>query len=347
MVFLNLKGEGMEAKKIRAGVIGVGHLGRHHARIYSEMSQVELVGIYDTNPDQARQIAEVSRTESYESLAHLLDAVDAVSVATPTNTHHDIVRQALEADCHVIVEKPITVSVSDADDIVTLAANKGLKLQVGHIERFNGAIQAVHERITSPLFIECHRLAPFNPRGTDVSVILDLTIHDLDIVLGFVPSRVVSIHAVGVPVISNSIDIANVRLEFENGCVANITTSRVSAKVTRKIRFFQKDAYFSIDMLTKSVDVFEKKADLRDLIQQDASGYTQIKGSPDTSLIEKIVSHQTITADQVEPLRVELDAFVSCIVNDTEPIVSGRDGRNALALAHQIIGMIEQKKSLV
>ncbi len=331
---------------IRVGVIGVGHLGRHHVRNYAAMANTELIGAYDTDFPHSEQIAESYNIECYTSLDDLLQAVDAVSVATPTKSHYNIVRKALEANCQVIVEKPICATIEEADKLIELAAKQKLILQVGHIERFNGAILAIEDQIINPLFIECHRLAPFNPRGTDVSVILDLTIHDLDIVLGFAKSRVKSFHAVGVPVISNSIDIANLRLEFESGCVANITTSRVSTKVTRKIRFFQKDAYFSVDLHKKIVDIFKKKIDFTSQIRQTPDGYTQVKNNgSQTSDTEKVFAHQRIVADRVEPLRVELESFVNCIEQNKPPIVSGLEGRNALQLAYNAIDIIKRRKN--
>jgi len=249
----------------------------------------------------------------------------------------------LRAGCDVLVEKPITATLKEADGLIHIAEKFGRILQVGHIERFNGAIQAIQDLIDQPLFIECHRLAPYNPRGTDVPVILDLAIHDLDIVLGFVHSPIRAIGAVGAPIISKSADIGNIRIEFENGCVANITVSRVSAKATRKIRFFQKNCYFSVDLLNKTVDVFRKKVDIDLLTRTDKSGYTEvINDGSGGSLLEKIVDYQRIIADQTEPLRAELASFIECIQMNRTPLVSGREGRRALSAAYRIIKIIRE-----
>ncbi len=337
----------MSNDRLKVGVIGVGHLGRHHARNYAAIDSADLVGVYDPNPTQGRSVAVANHTQYFEALDDLLARVQAVSVVTPTQSHHAVVHQALEANCHVLVEKPITTTVAEADDLIHMAAQKGRVLQVGHIERFNGAIMAAYDHIKQPLFIECHRLAPFNPRGTDVSVVLDLTIHDLDIVLGFVGGNVASVQAVGVPVISQSIDIVNVRLEFVNGCVANITTSRVSAKVERKIRFFQRSCYVSVDLLNKTVDIFQKKADLMAWIEKDASGYTRIKdASSPEEIAKKIIDHKHINAEDQEPLRAELVSFIDCVQTGKPPTVSGVEGRRALHLAYQIIEEISKKHAL-
>ena len=335
----------MNLEKVKVGVIGVGHLGKHHARNYHEIPTADLIGIYDSNHDAMNQIAGQFNTAAFPAMEDLLNAVDAVSIATPTNTHFTVVQKALTAGCHVLVEKPITKTTAEAENLIDLAKSMGKILQVGHIERFNGAILAIKDRLIKPLFIESHRLAPFNPRGTDVSVVLDLMIHDLDIILSFVKSPIELIHAVGVPVISKSIDIANIRLQFEDGCVANVTTSRVSAKVTRKIRFFQKESYFSVDFHKKAVDIFTKGANLQQFLQQDHSGYTQLKDGINPEILkQQLVNHQTIDAGNVEPLRAELESFIQTIQNNERPVVSGEDGLMALRLAQQIIEIIEKNQ---
>lgn len=332
--------------KTKVGVIGVGYLGRHHARNYFEMDDAHLVGVYDLDPVVGQKVAADCHTEYYSTISELLAQVDAVNIATPTQTHYEVAKQALQAAKHVLVEKPIAVTCDEGRELVELAREKNCLLQVGHIERFNGGFFAVKDRIESPLFIESHRLAPFNPRGTDVSVIQDLMIHDLDIILSVVRHPLRHMHAVGVPVISKSIDIANVRLEFDNGCVANVTTSRVSAKVTRKIRFFQTNGYFSVDFFKKSVDVVKRTAEIDEVLQLDTSGYTQIIGGLDLEeLRDKLVSYEHIVAEDGEPLRRELQAFLHSIRTNSTPVVSGEDGLAALELAQSIIAEIETNRA--
>ncbi|MFZ3048327.1 MAG: Gfo/Idh/MocA family oxidoreductase, partial [Desulfatirhabdiaceae bacterium] len=240
-------------KKIKVGVIGVGYLGKFHAEKYSRMANVDLIGVVDSDPERATEIAEQFHTTPYFSHQDIIGKVDAVSIAVPTPDHFAVCRDFLEANIDVLIEKPITDCLDEADHLVDLARHRGRVLQVGHLERFNPAVVALKDIISRPMFIESHRLSIYKPRCIDVSVILDLMIHDIDLILGFVRSEIRDIHASGIPVISGHIDIASVRLEFDNGCVANVTASRISLKNERKLRLFKKDAYVSIDFASRDI----------------------------------------------------------------------------------------------
>jgi predicted dehydrogenase len=307
---------------IKVGVVGVGHLGREHARIYASLPDVELVGVSDRDRSRASAIASKYGTGSFSDHSELLEMASAVSVAVPTIDHCSLVRDAFEAGTHVLVEKPITSTVDEAAELVEMAKARGLILQVGHVERYNPAVQAITERVTRPLFIECHRLAPFGNRGTDVSVVLDVMIHDLDIVLGFVKSAVKRIDAIGIPVLSPLEDIANARLEFESGCIANLTASRVSAEKMRKIRIFQGDSYISLDYVEQAVKLFRR-----------------VSGESAPGIMQEEVH---VTKD--EPLRVELMSFISSIREGKQPLVSGYDGKRALEVARRIVDAIQARR---
>ena len=262
---------------LKAGVLGAGHLGKIHLRLLNESEKYELVGFYDPNTENAKKVAEEYGYTAFDSIQDLINAVDVVDIVTPTLSHFECAKQTIESGKHLFIEKPISNTVEEAEEIITLANNFGVKGQVGHVERFNPAFRAVKDQIKSPMFIETHRLAEFNPRGTDVPVVLDLMIHDIDAILSVVPSKVKNVSASGVAVISETPDITNARLEFENGCVANLTSSRISLKNMRKSRFFQKDAYISVDFLTKKCEVVKMKdapetpGDF-DMILQNAEG---------------------------------------------------------------------------
>jgi predicted dehydrogenase len=234
---------------LKAGVLGAGHLGKIHLRLLNESNKYNLVGFYDANPEHGKQIEAEFGYKYFDSIDNLIDAVEVVDIVTPTLSHYDCAKQAIKKGKHVFIEKPITNTVAEAEELIALAKEHNIKGQVGHVERFNPAFKAVKDQINSPMFIETHRLAEFNPRGTDVPVVLDLMIHDIDAILSVVKSKVKTIHASGVSVISNSPDIANARLEFENGCVANLTSRRISLKNMLKSRFYQRDAYFAVDFL--------------------------------------------------------------------------------------------------
>lgn len=301
--------------QIRVGVVGVGHLGREHARIYASLPEVELVGVSDRDASRASTIAGRVGARAFTVHSELLAEVDAVSIAVPTVDHYAVAKEALVADTHVLVEKPITKTVAEADELIRLAQAQGRLLQVGHIERYNPAIQAIIGRIERPLFIECHRLSPFGNRGTDVSVVLDVMIHDVDIVLGLVKSRVKRIDAIGIPVLSPQEDIANARVEFEGGCIANLTASRVSAEKLRKIRVFQRDSYISVDY-----------------VNQKVKEYRRVEGEAGPTIIQEDV--QVVSE---EPLRAELISFIEAIREGRRPLVSGVDGKQALEVAQWIV----------
>jgi predicted dehydrogenase len=308
---------------LKLGVIGAGHLGYHHARLYHGMEDVTLTGVADPNPEARTKIQQdFEGVPVYEHAEALLDAgVNAVSIVAPTREHGALTTQALQAGVHVLVEKPMAATVAEAASMVEAAHKAGRILQVGHIERFNGAVMALFEANMNPRFIECHRLSPFPGRGTDVSVVLDLMIHDLDIVLKLAGSEVTSVDAVGVPVFSVEEDIANVRLRFASGCVANLTSSRISVERMRKIRIFDPNAYVSTDYSAQEVLVYSKKDGA---IPPDANPMEHIAITP-------------LPVRKEEPLKLELEAFVASIQAGSHPQVSGEDGLRALQLAWRII----------
>lgn len=317
-------------KMLRVGVVGVGHLGRFHTRVYSELGACELVGVYDTDAARAAEVAAEFGTRAVADPGELLDGVDAVSVATPTVSHHEVARLCIDAGVHVLIEKPIARTVEEARDIVEAGREKGLVVQVGHIERFNPAVRAAMTVLDAPKFIEVHRLGVFVPRGTDVAVVLDLMIHDIDLILGTVKSDVTSIEAVGIQVLSPNIDIANARLTFADGCVANITASRVSREKVRKIRFFQPDAYVSIDTLEPRAQVFRRKEVSGEKLRQIAAG--EIAGG-----LGDVVDYEDLPLDSQDSLELELGAFVEAASGRSAPVVSGADGLRALEVALEIL----------
>jgi len=315
---------------LKAGVLGAGHLGKIHLRLLNESSKYELIGFYDPNKDNAQKIAAEFGYKAFDTIQELIDAVDVVDIVTPTLSHHDCAVQVIKSKKHVFIEKPISNTVLEAEEIVSLAKENNVKGQVGHVERFNPAFIAVKNKIKSPMFIETHRLAEFNPRGTDVPVVLDLMIHDIDAILSVVQSKVTNVSASGVSVISETPDIANARLEFENGCVANLTSSRISLKNMRKSRFFQKDAYISVDFLDKKCEVVKMKdapetpGDF-DMILQNAEG------------VKKQIYFDNPNIDVNNAILDELETFADAITQDTTPVVTLEDGTEALRIAHQII----------
>lgn len=304
---------------LRVGVIGVGHLGQHHARLYAALPGSRLVGLVDTDAERAKLVAGRHGASVMADLPALLKQVEAVSVAATTSAHYGVVKACLEAGVHVLVEKPIAVTPAEAWELVELAQRRKLVLQVGHIERFNPVMQAMRPHIGKPVFIECHRLSPFGERGTDVDVVLDLMIHDLDLVLSMQPGPVEDIRAAGVPVLTSSNDIANARIEFQSGCVANLTASRVSASRMRRLRLFQRDAYLSVDFQTRQGLICRRRtgAGERPLIETES-----VKGSED------------------EPLKLELEAFLVACATGQPPPVTGADGAAALDLAYRVLEQI-------
>jgi hypothetical protein len=315
---------------LKVGVLGAGHLGKIHLRLLNQSEKYELVGFYDPNTDNAEKVAQEFGYQKFDSITALIQAVDVVDIVTPTLSHFDCAKEAIENGKHIFLEKPIANTVEEAREIIALAAKHQVKGQVGHVERFNPAFKAVKDKIENPMFIETHRLAEFNPRGTDVPVVLDLMIHDIDAILSVVQSKVKNISASGVSVISDSPDIANARIEFENGCVANVTSSRISMKSMRKARFFQKDAYISVDYLDKICEVVKMKdapevpGDF-DMILQNAEG------------VKKQIYYDNPSVHQNNAILDELETFADAINNNTTPIVTLEDGTEALRVAHQII----------
>jgi len=297
-------------KNLRVGVVGVGHIGSNHARIYSELPNADLVAILDIDPARADEIGGKYKTTVAASLNEFAGMVDAASIATPTNTHFSIARDLLARGKHLLIEKPITEKTSDARDLAQVAAEKGLVLQVGHVERFNPVLSALEQRLTHPRFIEAHRLSPYPNRSTEIGVVLDLMIHDLEIILHLVNSTVENIDAVGVPVLSRGEDIANARLRFASGCIANVTSSRISPERMRKIRVFQEDAYLSLDYQGQSGEI-----------------YRRVNGQ---------ITREPVAIEKEEPLRQELTSFVDCALTGGEPRVSGSHAAAALELAVEI-----------
>ncbi len=319
---------------LKVGVIGTGHLGRFHTRVYSELPGCELVGVFDTDGERAAAVANEYGTTAFDDLPTLIDMVDAASIAVPTTSHHETGMACIDAGVHVLIEKPIASTVEQARELVEAARRRGVRIQVGHIERFNQATRAALAVLRDPKFIEAHRLGVFVPRGTDVAVVLDLMIHDIDLILSAVRSPVARIDAVGVPVLSPTIDIANARLTFEDGCVANVTASRVSRDRVRKIRFFQSDAYVSIDTMGPAVEVIHRKDVPKELMLRVASG--EIEGG-----LENIIEIEQPPMDGADALELELEAFLDAVESGSRPVVDGEDGLKALEVALEIMRQIE------
>ena len=315
---------------LKVGVLGAGHLGKIHLKLLQQSTKYDLIGFYDQDDENAKKVAEEFGYRYFESVSELIDAVEVVDIVTPTLSHFDCAKEAIEKGRHIFIEKPITNTVTEAEALKTLASVHHVKGQVGHVERFNPAFTAVKHMINDPMFIETHRLAEFNPRGTDVPVVLDLMIHDIDIILSVVKSKIKKIHASGVSVISETPDIANARIQFENGCVANLTASRISLKNMRKSRFFQKDAYISVDFLSKKSEVVRMK-DVPDnpdefaMILQNAEG------------VRKQIYFENPNIEPNNAILDELETFADAIVNDSKPVVTLKHGAKALRVAQEII----------
>ncbi|MDC1236907.1 Gfo/Idh/MocA family oxidoreductase [Polaribacter sp.] len=315
---------------LKAGVLGAGHLGKIHLRLLQESNKFELVGFFDPFTENAEKIAKEFGYKLFDSIEELIAAVEVVDIVTPTLSHFECAKKAIEKGRHIFIEKPITTTVLEAEAIKTLASQFHVQGQVGHVERFNPAFTAVKDKIDAPMFIETHRLAEFNPRGTDVPVVLDLMIHDIDIILSVVNSKVKNVHASGISVISETPDIANARIEFENGCVANLTASRISMKNMRKTRFFQKDAYISVDFLEKKSEIVRMKdvpnnPDEFAMILQNAEG------------VKKQIYFDNPEIENNNAILDELESFADAINNGTKPVVSLRQGAEALRVAQMII----------
>lgn len=310
-------------KKLRVGVVGVGYLGAFHAQKYSRMADVELVGVVDTDASRAAEVARENRTEACTDHRDLFGKVDAVSIAVPTPLHFDISRAFLRQDVDILIEKPMTTTVAQADELIDLAEQRGLLLQVGHLERFNAAVVATRDIVKKPMFIESHRLAIFKNRCTDVSVVLDLMIHDIDIILHLVKADVKTIHAAGIPAVSEHVDIANARLEFTTGCVANVTASRISMKNERKIRLFQKDTYISVDFASREITVVRKTGDADACI------------IPGMAIENRCFTEGDALAD-------ELKSFVRSVRKREAPEVTGKMARDALQVALNVMDQIQR-----
>lgn len=315
---------------LKVGVLGAGHLGKIHLKLLDQSSKYDLIGFYDPDIANGQRVEKEFDYKYFEQLDELINSVDVVDIVTPTLSHYNCAIKAISRGKHIFIEKPITNTLEEAEHIRLLVSENNLRGQVGHVERFNPAFKAIRSEIKNPMFIECHRLAEFNPRGTDVPVVLDLMIHDIDIILSVVQSPVISIQANGVSVISETPDIANARIEFENGCIANLTASRISLKNMRKSRFFQKDAYISVDFLEKKTEVVKMKNAPKnpgdfDMILQNAEGQ------------KKQIYFENPNIVPNNAILDELETFAEAIKNNTKPIVTLRDGANALKVAHQII----------
>jgi predicted dehydrogenase len=327
---------------LKIGLFGIGHLGKIHGRLIKELNdRFELVGFYDPNDINAKFAVEEMGLKRFTSVDELLSLVDAIDIVTPTINHFEVASKAIRSSKHVFIEKPVTQTNEEAKKLRLLAEEANVKVQVGHVERFNPAFKHAKEFINTPLFIETHRLAQYNPRGTDVPVVLDLMIHDLDIILSVVKSTVRRISASGVAVVSETPDITNARIEFDNGCVANLTASRISLKNMRKSRFFQKDAYISIDFLTKESEIvkmttLETEPDPFDIVFDLGEGKAKKK-------IE--IFKPEIAASNA--IKEELNAFADCIEQDTVPIVSIEDGEYALNVALQIMDKLQKNGNLI
>ena len=306
---------------MRAAVIGVGHLGRHHARILASLPGITLAGVVDTNRDRASQVAAEHGTKAFGDFREIDGTVDLAVVAVPTESHVTVTMPLIEAGVHALVEKPIAQTVADADALIAAARSAGVVLAIGHSERFNPAVAAARPYVTDPRFIEVHRLGTFPDRSLDIDVVLDLMIHDLDLILSLVPSDVDGVEAVGVPVLTPKVDIANARIRFANGCIANLTASRISRDPVRKIRFFQRDSYVSIDTASREVEIYR-------LVPQSAA-LPRIGGGK-----------LDVSGD--EPLKRELEDFVAAVRDGRAPAVTGEQGRSALALAIRIVDLMEE-----
>ena len=320
---------------LKVGVLGAGHLGKIHLRLLQQSDKYELVGFYDENQENAERISKEFGYKNFSTIAKLIHAVDVIDIVTPTLSHYKCAKVAIKSGKHIFIEKPIANTVDEAEEIIALAKEYNVKGQVGHVERFNPAFIATKNMIENPMFIETHRLAEFNPRGTDVPVVLDLMIHDIDAILSVVKSKVKHINASGVSVISDTPDIANARIEFESGCVANLTASRISMKNMRKTRFFQKDAYISVDFLEKKCEVVRMKdapetpGDF-DMILQNAEG------------IKKQIYFTNPDVEQNNAILDELESFANAIVTDTTPVVTLEQATDALRVAYQIIDCFDK-----
>ena len=329
-------------EKLKVGIAGTGHLGKLHAKMFTAIPNCKLCGVFDINQLQSKTVSEEFGTEVFSNLKDLLNEVDAVSIAATTSAHYDLAKECLREGKHIFIEKPITATISQAEEIVKLAGEKNINLQVGHIERFNPALVSLEQYILEPKFIQTDRLAQFNPRGTDVAVVFDLMIHDIDIILSLIKSKVKQIDASGVAVVSESVDIANARIQFENGAVANVTASRISQKKMRKMRIFQKDNYISLDFITGMSEVYRLVP-----LDQDTGIGTISFGEIGIGENKKRVIYEQPEIKEQNALQYELQLFVDSVLNKSRPVVSGEDGLRALRVAEQILQKIEESRQII
>ncbi len=326
-------------ENLSIGVIGVGHLGKLHSKMFSQINNCNFIGVFDSNPEQAKLAANEFGVKHFDTIEELLANVNAVSIAATTSAHYEVAKVCFEKNVHVFVEKPITATIEQGEELVKIAKEKNLKFQVGHIERFNPGLLSLESYISDPMFIQSDRLAQFNPRGTDVAVVLDLMIHDIDIILSFIKSNVKQVDASGVAVVSDHIDIANARIQFENGAVANVTASRISQKKMRKMRLFQKDHYISLDFVTGVSEVYRLQP-LDEPAQPNSISFGEIG----VGERKKRLIYEQPESKEVNALNYELQLFVDSVLKDKKIIVSGEDGLRALKVAEIIIQKIEQAK---
>ena len=321
-------------KSVRVGVVGTGHLGEHHVKHFANMNEAILVGVFDTNQNRGQKIAKNNKTLYFPTLKDLKNKVDAISIVTPTESHAIIALECMKSGKHVFVEKPMTQSISEANDLIISAKKNNVVLQVGHIERLNPALNALKPYLIEPRYIEIQRLAPYQTRGSDIPVVLDLMIHDIDIILSIIKSPVKSIRANGLSIITDSIDIANARIRFKNGAVATMTSSRIAKNKVRKVKIFQKKLYSTLDLLMGLTEVYQiKDYDKKSL---ESSSNELFERSNE----KKIISYEKPLINQKDALRLELLNFINSIKGKEEPIVSGEDGKNALKIAIQIQDLI-------
>jgi predicted dehydrogenase len=322
---------------LKVGIFGVGHLGKFHISNWKEIEDVKIIGFFDPNNDNANEVINTHGLKRFSDEEKLIEACDVIDVITPTDRHYEVCMMAIRKGKHVFVEKPLAHTLQEGKDLVNMVREAGVKMQVGHVERFNPAYLALKEMNLNPMFIEVHRLAQFNPRGTEVSVILDLMIHDIDIILSLVKSDVKSISASGVAVMTDTPDIANVRIEFNNGCVANLTSSRISMKKMRKVRLFQKDAYIGIDLLEKKTEIIKLKQ------PEDVDAFSFDIDTPNG---KKTIAIANPSIEPLNAIKLELESFVDAIVNNKPTVVSEIDGYLAMEVAHKILDKINNTSIL-
>lgn len=328
---------------IKVGVFGAGHLGKIHIKCLKNVDKVEIIGFYDQSEEVRKEVSTTFGIPYFDDAEALIAQSDAIDIVTPTVSHHEVAMKALKEKKHVFIEKPITATLLEAKEILDYSLSQQLKVQIGHVERFNDAYLGAKAYIDNPMFIECHRLAGFNPRGTDVSVVLDLMIHDIDILLHTVKSEVKDIHASGVAIVSDTPDIANARIEFENGCVANLTASRISIKNMRRTRMFQKNAYITIDFLEKQTNIMR----IRDYVPEDANDLLPIILDLGNNKAKKRIFIETPPPANVNAIEMELQLFIQSILHNTPCEVSVNDGYRALKIAYQIMDKFIPTKPIV